>query len=232
MGEAFINTQLPVDDVEGLRHLEATLDVAVCGVELVGRGTTRLRDQGAHDPTPTHYFVLEELFGHFRFGEGSHLLDVGCGTGRVLAFCLREGLPCKVTGVELDPQLADVAHTWSARYEGVEVLQGSVLDLDLGRFTDFYLFNPFDSDVLQRFIAQVEAQVTHPCTVVHMSDNGETWWYLGRAGWSELASGEIAGLRNVRGAEVQIFEHPQHYTVWHCDGASGTGDFPLSFSFE
>ena len=75
-------------------------------------------------------------------------------------------------------------------------------------------------------------EASHPCTVVHMSDNGETWWYMGRTGWTELASGEILGIRNAHGYEVQVFEHPQHYTVWRYDGASGTGEFPFSFSFE
>ena len=227
----FVNAGLPVEDVAGLLNLEASLDVSTCGMSLAEWEATRLRSQGAHDPTPTHYFVLEELFGHFHFGSDAHLLDVGCGTGRVLAFCLQKAFPCKVTGIELDPQLASVAREWTARCDGVDALQGSVLDLDLGQFTHFYLFNPFDSDVLQRFIAQVEAQVKRPCTVVHMSDNGETWWYMGRAGWSEVASGEIVGFRNAFGSEVKVFEHPQHYTVWRYDGSGSGEGFPFSFSF-
>ena len=232
MESPFVNAGLPVDDVAGLLAQEASLDVAACGISLVGWDATSLRNQGAHDPTPTHYFVLDKLFRQLHFDDDSRLLDVGCGTGRVLAYFLSRGFPGALAGVELDPQLAAVAQSWAANRDGVEVLQGSVLDLDLGRFTHFYLFNPFDSDVLQRFIAQVEEQASHPCTVVHMSDNGETWWYMGRTGWTELASGEILGIRNAHGYEVQVFEHPQHYTVWRYDGASGTGEFPFSFSFE
>jgi len=193
---------------------ESTVDIAYCGVDLGLQKETRFRDKGAHDPTPTHYFILEQLFGYFSFDDRSHLLDVGCGAGRALAHFLQKGYPGRVTGVELDPALADVGKAWTAKYRNLTVVQGDVLEMDLSRFTDFYLFNPFDASVLQRFIQEVEAQVAHPCTLVHMSDNGDTWWYVGRDGWTEVASGEIQSFRNARGVQVRVYETPQHYTVW------------------
>ena len=200
--------------VADLLAYEAALDREFCGVDLAEQQTTRFKERGAHDPTPTHYFVLEQLFAYFSLDAHSHVLDVGCGAGRVLAHFLRTGAPGRITGVELDPELAAVARSWTRGRAGVSVEEGSVLDLDLGVYTDFYLFNPFDAGVLQQFIAQVEAQVDHPCTVVHMSDNGDTWWYVGRDGWTEVASGEIQCFRNARGVRVPAYESPQHYTVW------------------
>ena len=231
MNTTTVDVCLPVDDVSQLLAHEAALDVAICGVELGGHGATRLRAQGAHDPTPTHYFVLDELFRHFSFKSESHLLDVGCGAGRVLAYFLYRGFPGKATGIELDPQLAALAQSWTALRENVEALQGNVLELDLSQFTDFYLFNPFDSDVLQKFIARIEAQVARPCTVVHMSDNGDTWWYMGRQGWTKLASGEILSCRNARGLCVDAYDSPQHYTVWRYDGEGGREPSAFPFSF-
>ncbi len=204
---------------ELLAH-EARLDQAICGRSLEEPYRTRLADDGAHDPTPTPYFILEELFGHFRFHDGSHLLDVGCGTGRVLAYFLREGFPGRASGVELDPWLAAFAQSWTKACGNLEVLRGSVLDLDLSPYTDFYLFNPFDQGVLQQFIEQVEAQVAHPATLIHMSDNGDTWRYVGRSGWSEMASGEFQDFRDEQGRRVRVYDWPQHYTVWHYDGTN------------
>ena len=200
-------------EAELLAHDDA-IDRAVCGMSLVCREETILADQGAHDPTPTPYFVLQGLFERFPFSKRSHLLDVGCSTGRVLAHFLREGYPGQATGIELDPELAAVAQSWTAGHAKLQVIQGSVLDLDLSPFTCFYLFNPFDSPILQQLIKRIEEQAVQPVTVVHMSDNGETWWYLGRPGWSELDSGSFQYYMNERGYPVCVYENPQHWTAW------------------
>lgn len=217
-------TSSHIRTLEDLLARDDAVDRAVCGCSLAGPEQTRLADQGAHDPTPTPYFILQQLFSHFSFGEGSHLLDVGCGTGRVLAHFLREGYPGRATGIELDPELAACAAAWARRHDNLRVVQGDVLDLDLSGFTDFYLFNPFDAQVLVKFICSIEAQVRRAVTVVHMSDNGDTWWYQGRSGWSEVASGRIQHYANDRGYPIEVYEYPQHYTVWRYD--------PISFSTD
>ena len=199
------------------------IDRITCGVSLACRETTRFQAQGAHDPTPTPYFVLEELFGYFAFDPRSHLLDVGCSTGRVLAYFLRGGFSGRATGVELDLELAEAARSWTAPHANLQVVQGSVLDLNLSGFSDFYLFNPFDSRVLSKLIQNIEEQVVRPVTVVHMSDNGEVWWYLGRPGWTEVASGTFQDFRNGRGYPVRIYDDPQHWTVWRFDPALAAG---------
>lgn len=207
-----------VDNLSDLLAYEAAVDISICGIALDEQLETRLANQGAHDPTPTPYFVLEELFGHFSFGPDSHLLDVGCGTGRVLAYFASQGYSGRATGIELDPALADQTWQWSRRHAGIRVLQGDALAIDLSPYTDFYLFNPFDPNILQQFIQAIECQVSHPCTVVHMSDNGDTWRYVGRDGWTQLATGSFQDYRNSRGYPIRVYDHPQHYTVWHYDG--------------
>ena len=114
-------------------------------------------------------------------------------------------------------QLAEQAHAWACHHPNLTVVQGSALEADLSPYTDFYLFNPFDQGILQQFIEKVEVEVNHPCTLVHMSDNGDTWRYLGRPGWTEVASGRIQHWRNERGYPIEVYEDPQHYTVWRYD---------------
>ena len=198
---------------------EAQIDRALCGVSLLDERETRFASEGAHDVAPTYYFVLEELFRHFSFDQESHLLDVGCSTGRVLAHFVRGGYPGRATGVELDPQLAAGAAAWTRRYDNVDVICANALELDLTPYTHFYLFNPFSPSVLEQFLAAIEAQVTQPITLIHMSDNGDTWHYVGRTGWTELASGTLQFLRNARGYRVKVYEDPQHYSVWRYEGA-------------
>ena len=176
-----------VTNLADLRARDEAIDREVCGFSLAEEQETRFAIQGAHDASPTFYFVLEELFGHLSFDERTHLLDVGCSTGRVLAYFAWKGYAGRATGVELDPELAAVARSWTQAHPRLDVIEGSALEVDLNRFTDLYMFNPFAPWVLQKFIAAIEAQVTHPINVIHMADNGERWQYERHDGWSDIA---------------------------------------------
>ena len=206
--------QHSIGSLSELLAYEAELDRAVCGLSLGEDHETRLAQQGAHDATPTPHFVLDELFGQVTFDESTHLLDVGCSTGRVLAHFVSKGLPGHATGIELDPELAAVAQQWTGRFPNVDVIQGSVLDLDLDSYNLFYLFNPFEPHILEAFIEELEAQLTHPFTLIHMSDNGDRWRYESRPGWTQLAVGSFLHFRDARGFKIQVYDWPQRYSIW------------------
>lgn len=191
---------MPTSDADVLRDLD------IAGRSLERAEKTRHAAEGAHDPTVTPYFVLDDLFGGLGFTEESRLLDVGCGAGRVLAYFVGAGLPGCATGVELDRVLAAEAAAWSERYPQVEVVTGSALDLPLAGYTHVYLFNPFDTPVLQTFLDKLEREAAGPVTLVHMSDNGEWPAYLGRPGWTVLREGTF----DLPGEEGDC---PQHFTV-------------------
>lgn len=197
---------------------DAARDVAMCGRSLDDATSARrgLADAGAHDPTPTPYFVLDELLAPLDLTASDHLLDVGCGTGRVLAYAAAQ-LPCRATGVELDPRLAAAAAAWTAPRERLSVIAGSVLDIPLTPYTHFYLFNPFDTPVLVRFLDKLEREVRHPVTLIHLSDNGESYAYLGRPGWHLMRTGAIQTYQAPSGQHIQVYDFPQHYSIWGFD---------------
>lgn len=171
----------------------------------------------AHEPTPTPYFILEELFGRIHVDEDSHLLDVGCGAGRVLAYAAEADLPGRFTGVELDRGLAARAGEWTKPFDNLGVVCGSALDMPLGNFTHFYLFNPFDNVVLLEFLDKLEARARRRVTLVHMSDNGENYSYMGRAGWTLQEQGEFWRYPHGAANGFTVFGCPQHYSIWHFD---------------
>lgn len=198
---------------------DAARDIALCGRSL-GDATPvhpGLASAGAHEPTPTPYFVLEELLGKLGLTANDHLLDVGCGTGRVLAYAASQ-LPCRATGVELDACLANAASSWAASFPQLNVIAGSVLDIPLAPYTCFYLFNPFDTVVLTRFLDKAEREAARPFTLVHMSDNGETFAYQGRPGWRLVRSGSIQMFQTASGRSIKFYEFPQHFSVWRYEG--------------
>lgn len=199
---------------------DAARDVEICGRSLATSEGVRpeLAAAGAHSPTPTPYFMLDELFAPLALTASDHLLDVGCGTGRVLAYAAAQ-LPCRATGVELDPHLAAVAAAWTAPYERLNVIAGSVLDIPLAPYTCFYLFNPFDTPVLARFLNKLEREVRHPVTLIHMSDNGESYAYQGRSSWHLIHTGSIQAYQAPSARRIQVYDFPQHYSIWGFDEA-------------
>ena len=209
--------RLDISNKDQLFAADEQRDIALCGRSLAEPGTTRFAKQGAHDPTPTPYFILESLFSDLEFFDDSHLLDVGCGTGRVLSFFVQSGLPGKATGIELDPDIAEYARAWTRRFENVDVLCDNALEMPLDAFTHVYLFNPFDTNVLMQFIMKVEAEARRPLTLVHMSDNGETYSYIGRSGWSLLRQGEFQSYRTATGRSFHVYDCPQHFSIWRFD---------------
>lgn len=198
---------------------DAARDVALCGrsLHVDARVRADLASAGAHEPTPTPYFVLEELLGKLGLTANDHLLDVGCGTGRVLAYAASQ-LPCRATGVELEARLANIASSWAASFPQLDVIAGSVLDISLAPYTCFYLFNPFDTAVLTRFLDKAEREAARPFTLVHMSDNGESFAYLGRPGWRLVRSGSIQMFQTASGRSIEFYEFPQHFSVWRYEG--------------
>lgn len=110
-----MSAPLNVSNKDQLFAADERHDCALCGCSLAEPGTTRFAKQGAHNPTPTPYFILENLFSELDFSEESHLLDVGCGTGRVLSFFIQSKLSGHATGIELDPDIAEYARNWSRR---------------------------------------------------------------------------------------------------------------------
>ena len=96
-------------------------------------------------------------------------MDVGCGKGRAIAFLLREKVPCRITGVELNPEVARVAKGWTVSHDNVDVLEADAFSLDYDAFTVLYLFRPFMPRTFDEFVELLESQLTHPVRVVFLS---------------------------------------------------------------
>ena len=175
----YLQKSLVATTKEELLRQEESRDLLVCGRPLSacaddGCWDDSIRaDYCAHEPTPTPtpYFILEDLFSRIHLDEDSHLLDVGCGAGRVLSYAVEAGLPGHFAGVELDPALAARAQSWTGPFDQVDVVCGSALDMPLESFTHFYLFNQHGNNVLLAFLDKLEAQARRRVVLVHMSDN-------------------------------------------------------------
>ncbi len=122
------------------------------------------------------YLVLLRIFNEFSNElKRLHFIDIGSGKGRavfVAEFC---GFR-KLTGVELDPELVFESRQNSKRYRmrqsESEILFHAANALEY-RFTDeptvFFLFNPFNGEVLRKIIRRIKASTKSQTLFVYMN---------------------------------------------------------------
>jgi SAM-dependent methyltransferase len=108
-------------------------------------------DQGAYNVSNTDYAVLPYILRPV-VTRDDILVDVGCGKGRVINWCLANDVAKRIIGIELDPDIARATARRLSRFgERVQIMRGNVLDFVPPEGDVFYLFNPFTADVLQQF---------------------------------------------------------------------------------
>jgi SAM-dependent methyltransferase len=102
--------------------------------------------------------------------EDSVLIDFGCGKGRVLLIASEFGFK-EVRGVEFSTELCKIARVNSDGYKsktGVgtefQIIEADAAKYDIRKDENvFYLFNPFDSEILKKVISNIsESLLKYP----------------------------------------------------------------------
>jgi SAM-dependent methyltransferase len=80
---------------------------------------------------------------------GTRVLDIGCGPGK-FCFIGASTTQGRFTGVEQRGKLARIAQSVVQKHQipRVEIIHGNILDVNFRDFDAFYLFNPFEENVL------------------------------------------------------------------------------------
>lgn len=152
----------------------------------VSHGQLRSNDQDAverateYRPTPLLY--LKTAFGNLPFAvEGMHFVDVGCGYGRACFYAISKFGKhlSRVTGIDFDPRLLEVAKSNAASFRGNENLtvELNFLAADARNFkiqpgpTCIFLFNPFDGIILSKFLEfNGDLLKRFPVMVIYIND--------------------------------------------------------------
>jgi len=127
-------------------------DLRYGAITLKGNVASSYSHLGATGTLSSGYDVLPALFAnHVR--PGDVLVDVGCGKGRILNWWLDHHRDHQIYGIELDPIIAEHTRNRLKRFDNVTILTGDACALIPDNGSLFYLYNPFDASVMQRFIA-------------------------------------------------------------------------------
>ena len=116
---------------------------------------------GAHVYLSLPFETMRAILRRTGLDSKDTLVDLGCGKGRLL---LVGSLfhPATVIGIELSSRLAEIARRHAGRLiesRLIEVLNCNVLDYDFNRGTVFYLYNPFEGDILQGVMDRLESSL-------------------------------------------------------------------------
>jgi hypothetical protein len=113
------------------------------------------KNKGAYRTQSTSYYKLKKLFEQVDIKEDDVLVDVGCGQGRVINFWLDCKLKNRIIGIELDEDIALKTRERLLRYKNVFIVGGDASEHCPADGTLFYLYNPFNGDVLVNFLNKV-----------------------------------------------------------------------------
>lgn len=127
------------------------LHIRTCGRDESGADDNRF----PYEPTP--YPVLERLSESEYIGNGSHVLDYGCGKGRV-CFFLASACGCRATGIDFSEKMIQKSqanrndYPWKNR---VRFLCCPAEQYELQDEDVIFFFNPFTERTLRAVLGQV-----------------------------------------------------------------------------
>lgn len=124
-------------------------------------------DQGRYANMPTDIYALDAMYDRIAVKPTDKIVDVGCGDGRVIAYCLSRGLKNKIVGIELMPDAAEIARARFAKHANVEIAEGDATVIDPAGDV-YFLCNPFQREPTAKFEAMLRgrdvtiAYLNHP----------------------------------------------------------------------
>ncbi len=139
-------------------HMDQELNIHTSDVNNIFYEDTHL-----HRYEPTLYEHLNILSAHYDFQPTDHVIDYGCGKGR-LNFYLHHRYQCRTTGIEMDESLFEDAldnlhsyqqkHRMKPGYISFENTYAQTYEI-LPSQNKFYFFNPFSVQLFMKVINQM-----------------------------------------------------------------------------
>ena len=192
-----------------VRVFDRIHDKRLCGYDLTRKREVEV--EGATSYQPTVYWALDEVFKDAVFSTNDHLVDVGCGMGRVIAYLVDKKFPGLLTGIEYDPYVASVARKWMEKDKSGKVIliEGDALKAQYDQYTILYMFRPFSEEFFNRMILRLEEQLTHPILFYYLTDYYSMKYLKGRQGWEMVLRHPIFMKYG-----LCLFASPQYFSIW------------------
>ena len=147
-------------------------------IRTIGREDEANPHYSPYEPTP--YSVLERLADRGYVKRHGHLLDYGCGKGRV-AFFMASMVGCRVTGIDHSQKLIDIAkenRRASRLGDRVSLYCTLAEQYEVGNENTFFFFNPFSEKVFEGVLRRLVQRGTGTLICYYPSEAYITWLNL------------------------------------------------------
>ena len=191
-------------------RLDSNKDRKISGRNLgVFVPTPYAKNYGSTGSQSVPYLGIDEVLKDLRLTSDDSFIDIGCGKGRVIAYLLDRGCPCKITGIEINPQVASVAKEWTKAYPKVEIIEGDAFGLDYNDYTVLFMYRPMETDTFKLFVELLEMQLNHSIKLYYYVDAQSGYYLNDRPGWNLIKREEIFRIKG-----RYIHKEPQRYSIW------------------
>ena len=147
-------------------------------IRTIGREDEADPHYSPYEPTP--YSVLQRLAESSHIRRKDHLLDYGCGKGRV-AFFMASVVGCRVTGIDQSQKLIDIAmeNRHTSRLGDRITLRCCLAEQYALRDENvFFFFNPFSEKVFEGVLRRLAQRRTGTLICYYPSEAYITWLNL------------------------------------------------------
>ena len=147
-------------------------------IKTIGREDEDNPHYSPYEPTP--YSVLQRLADSGHIGRKDHLLDYGCGKGRV-AFFMASVIGCRVTGIDHSKKLIDMAkeNRKSSRLgDRVTLICTLAEQYEVRDENVFFFFNPFSGKVFESVLRRLKESDVGKLILYYPSDEYMIWLNL------------------------------------------------------
>lgn len=169
-------------------------DFRIGGVSLERTLPSKYAEQFANPTQSTDYRLLDEAFGTCPIKKDDVIVDIGCGEGRILSYLYLRGFKdTKMIGVELDPEVTEIAKKRTEKCNNIDVRCANALDCAdiISDASVILMSNPFGEEIVKLFVDMLEKCCKHDVKIYYFYDYNSRHILDRREHWNIMRRGVI-----------------------------------------
>ena len=154
------------------------------------------------------YFIIEKVFDNISLVNDHHILDVGCGRGRILAYLRNHHFQGRLTGIEINPIAYQSCASWALK-QRIELIQDNVFNISVSSYNVFVIGHSFYKEMFHSFIKKIEKEVSQQILLICIIDLDYGSYLEGMTKWKLLHRSTLFKHKG-----LYLIKKPNRYSIW------------------